>query len=337
MKTGLVAIPFAVLMAVASSAVADGGGGAPILVYWATPDCPGEAEFRARVKSRIREPHLLDLANRGNALMVVLAPGEGGIAEGLFVVVEGGLPRAGRRVSGRSCDEVATAMAFVVALTILPDEQVPSEEPTAPVEEGAAPAVETTISAQPVTPAPRERRIAHHWAAGAQVSLAGGLVPGLLVSVPLFVDVERQSSTGRALRARVGLIGTLGQQVDTEHGTAGFRLLACRVEGCPYKLALGQSFDFWPCLGLTGGGLAATGATSATVANAQESLRPWVSTEAIARMSWRPWKGLLLFEAQLEVVVPLVRDRFYYHPDTTIMQTGAVGFAGSVGLALLFL
>ena len=203
-----------------------------------------------------------------------------------------------REVTAASCDEVVHALVVVAALAI--EERVAARR------------------AEPVLEHPARWQLAF----GTGFARYAGVTPSARLGIPVHLEVGRGN---QALRA------TFDVTARDDVAMASFQWLAGRLEACPYVWRIGR-FTAAPCAGLQAGVLRAEG----TVAfEAMSRTRPWLAPELVGRV------GVTLgrFHVELEglVAAPLVRDRYYIAPATTIHQVPAAAFGLGSNVAIDFL
>jgi hypothetical protein len=271
------------------------------LTYAAPPECPGEAEVVAELAQHADVQRVDSLTAR--AFMLVIARDDAGF-HGELSVHDGGEAPAARDVHGGTCEEVVTALVLVTALAI--------QERTAPPP-AAPPAV-------PSAPAPPPPEPGLRLAAGAGVARYSGVTPSARIGVPVFLA---------AIRGHQQLRVTFDTTASDDVAMASFRWTAGRVEGCPYTWQISRVAAA-PCAGLQLGAL--TGSGTAT-AQASSGTRPWIAPEVVARVDVQ--LGRVAIGAEGTAAAPLVRDRYYIAPATTIHQVPAVSYSvgTSVGIA----
>ncbi len=206
------------------------------------------------------------------------------------------VPEGTREVTGATCDETVAALVLVALLA---------------VEQRAAP--------RPAPP-PRVVEPRWRWWVGAGVARYEGMTPTPIVGVPLHLAASR----GRAqLRLTFDATGSDQLAMTTFRWTAG------RIEAC-YAVATGR-LELAPCGGVQAGVLTGSGTN---VDQAASDTRPWVAPELAARAALRI--GPAALEVEATAAAPLVRDRYYIAPSTTVHQVPAVAFGVGTDLAMRF-
>jgi hypothetical protein len=222
--------------------------------------------------------------------------GDGGFRGELTVGGEGT-----REVTGATCEETVAALVLVAALAV--------------EERAAAP------PPPPPPPLPRAPTARWTWSFGAGVARYEGMTPTPIFGVPIHLAASR----GR-LRLRV----TFDATGDDQLAMSTFRWTAGRIDACPYAIAAG-SIELAPCAGLQAGALTGRGTS---VAQASSATRPWLAPELAARAALRI--GPAAVEVEGTAAAPLVRDRYYIAPSTTVHQVPAVAFGVGADIAVHF-
>jgi hypothetical protein len=338
------------LSRLASPSVAGAQTSEPIqLSYQAPEGCPDEAAFRRRVEERLTTGSLESVRRAPPLVIRVTLRPESSNASVLFDDADPGVER---HVTGDSCDELASAAALILAVTLT----APSNELASPpaadrdAPEGdtglakAAPAAPGAMATPPPAPSIRPAPSASSgpravpaastewsWQAG-----AGGFLATWPLGTPrpggdLFARVGGDRWSGR-----VGVL-YLGASVSAGERSADFSLLGGRVEGCPLSTGLGTIGRFELCLLLELGSLSGEGDASSALANSGAATVFWSAVALPARLRVAVGSRLHL-ETQAEVAVPLSQRVFVFErPREEVARAPAVGFSGRIGLGVTFL
>jgi hypothetical protein len=241
-----------------------------------------------------------------------------------------------REVGGSRCEEVASALALVTALTI---DAGPT--PSLTLEDEAASLHPVLRPSPPPLPAPASLRAPDgarspgprlRVEVGALGGAFGGLAPDLSGGVVPFVDWSRWGRSGVAPSLRFAIAFAASPTATTQDHTAAFLWLAARLSACPLALTLGP-FTGRPCAGIDGGLLHGQGGK---IQSLYGWFRPWIAPTLSARTQWA-----VTARARIEVegglVVPLIRDQFAFEPPPSLAHTAPAisGFA-TVGIGFLF-
>ena len=294
----------ALLVTLASALLAGVADAAPepIRVSYAVPDgCPDEVRFVAGLEARARIVRTTSVAAR--LFAVAIETDADGHLRGALTVTGTDSTVTRRDVAGATCAELVDALQLVAALAI---------------EEQATRALQRADD-EPVAFAP-PRRSPWYLAVGAGVERYTGMTPGAVFGVPVHVALGRR----RGPSVRV----TFARTQRDDGALAGFRWTAGRVEGCPWALG-SAALHLAPCAGLDAGVLDARGAT---VAMPLAETRPWLAPEATARLHAQAGRFALELEATL--AVPIVRDRFFIAPNTTVHRVSALTTGVGINLSV---
>jgi len=342
----------AVLLAFALASIAPevaaqpsaGGYSPPFqLAYEAPRDrCPDAPAFLAAIHARTERARLAtpDEKETAVAITVRIATPPGGPVAGRLEIHEPDGARQERAVESATCEEVAKALALVVALYLDPDATTAPEPPT-PAPQPPSP---TPASVSPPPPRRHEasaetrRAAALELGAGAGGGIAGGIGPAAAPLGRAFVEATIDGArTDGALppwmrpSVRVSLdVGTSTGEVAA--GSQRYLLLAGALRLCPVDLALGRGAHLGPCGALQAG---VHRGTSGGVPNARAQDKPWVAPSATLHASLALAEAVTV-ELEGGVVVPSIRTRFFLAPSTTLWRTPAVAPTGSAAVTLWF-
>ncbi|MEO8700539.1 MAG: hypothetical protein ABI867_10870 [Kofleriaceae bacterium] len=269
------------------------------LVYIAPKECPTAAEFFERVAER-SSARLVGAA-RERTFEVAIVRTDTGMHGSLAIRTARGVST--REVGGVSCDETVSALVIVAALAI-----VETSPPLAPV---------VTLSA-PTTSARR-------WiVVGAGLARHRGVVPDWVYSIPVYVSLGRPNG----VRVRVGMARSEQQQRVMAVGDTAFRWTTGRMDVSPLAVVRGR-FDASPSLGLEAGVLEGRGTNIGMPAR---DARLWLAPDLALRA--RVLLDRFAVELEGTVAAPLIRDRFFIAPDTTVHEVPRLTFALGISLAM---
>ena len=165
------------------------------------------------------------------------------------------------------------------------------------------------------------------WSVGFQAAGASGLGSGLGLEVATWVEVGRDGPELLSPSFRLALSYEPKRTFELSDGQAEIWRFAAHPSGCPIRVVFHPTFELSPCLGAELGVLHGVGYVEPTA----EADVLWLALTAAARLDWRPWDWALV-ELQGELGVPLVRQRFYFEPDETIVTADAA--FGTIGGSL---
>jgi hypothetical protein len=303
------------------------------LMYEATPDsCPNAPAFLGAIRARTERPRLASPGEEAPTIAVSIT-GKPDRVLGRLEIHELDGARQERTVEGRSCPEVAKALALVVALYLDPD-AVSGPEPPAPSQPApTAPstAPQTTARAEPPPPAlPRPER-GLRLGVGASAGALGGLGPSLASLAGLFLDVAAATthlpSWFRPSARMVLAVATTGAEVG--FGTQRYALVAGGLRICPVGVPLPERLRVAPCAGLLAG---VHRGTISGIPNSQAQNEPWVTPATTLALGWEVSR-LITLELEGGALWPLVRTRFFLAPDLTLFRAPPV--AGTAQFAVL--
>jgi hypothetical protein len=253
---------------------------------------------------------------------------------------------ARREVTGESCDEVIDALALITALDIDP-RAAEVRTPVARAAEPPALSIEPKLEPEPdpgqrVPPSPAQ------WEAraGAGFAVSGGVVPVVLASLPVQIEVRRVpvdpgaspfASPSFAIGFERTLNGTAeGSSPDRGSGDVTFHLTRAFVAACPLAL-LTATFRASPCVTVEGGAISGEGVLGKSLVSRTTDSRAWLAAGLSGRAHQRLW-GPVSLEAEAGVGVPLVsRYEFRLDPNVSVGKVKSWNFRVGAGLLVHFL
>jgi hypothetical protein len=307
------------------------------LDYEAARGCPDRRGFVAELRRRL--PQGIQVA-AGTVLTIIIST-DGAETHG-SLRFDGGM----REVSGRSCGDVVRALALVAALALESAAEPPSASADANVDEAEdadadaaepAPARGQPTPSVLLPPPPPPAGFLGGWHVGAGVGLAYGIgfAPEAVLAVPLFLDVIGKDTGWLSPALRVGFVRRSSGSIMTQVGAAELTWTVGSLDGCAVQLPMGRRLP----LTVRGCGRVEAGAIEASagpmVAHPTHPVRPWLAVGPTARLSWAAWKRLSC-EGEVAAVFPLIRDRFFVEPATTIREVPAAAVTATFGLAVRF-
>jgi hypothetical protein len=281
-----------------SGAPADAAGEPVRLVYEAAPRsiCPTRAEFELEVEkltSRAR------FTGDGRARLVrIELRRKGGDFEGRLVTGRGEA-QSSRELRGKTCEEVASALAIAVALTIDPDALLGSDdsEPAPPSVPEPAPEPKAPPSkpAEPrATPAPSPPRL--RFGAGLGLALESAWSPRLSPGGKLFA----LGAYGERVRFALGVTRFVTREVDQV--SFGAWVIDAAVS---YQVAMGELLKPFVSIGYELGVVRASGSGLPLRGEAE---RPWQA--ACFGLGLRVERGPFFFQLGGDLLVPISRQRY---------------------------
>lgn len=282
------------------------------LRYEAPPSCPDRDAFVSRVDARGGALTLADDAADTERVFVVRIDEQEGRFSGEVAIIADGR-QTHRVVETEDCAELVDALALITVLAVDPVGAVAA--PAAVVE----PAVVTQV------PEPRPGR---WFAIGVGVAGAVGVAPGGLPTFPILAELDDRELG----RLRVGARWGRGTS-EAGDGAATFDWARIQVDGCPARATLElHGVGLGACAGTQIGALRGRGTQ---IAGARTASRPWVAP-TLGGYLRRPVSERWFAELDAGVAFPLVRDRFYFAPDTTIHRVPGVLVEAAIMLGVSF-
>lgn len=314
----------------------------PIRLHYAAPaSCPGQASFESRLQARTTKSRPADGEEPARAFSVALREA-GSRWTGVLSIRDREDRLAERQVEGASCEELADALALIVALAIDPQALSAPPPTPPPAEPPPTPAASSAVvaPAPPPPPAPRPRdpvvparpppaSTPWHAGLGVQGAATWGPSAAALLTLPLFIDVRRGDAG--ILRPEVRLSASRGG--DSLTSSARFTWTVARLEACTAIWEHAARVRLVPCALIEGGTLRGEGSD---VAQPTSATRAWIAAGATARVQTRVF-GPVFVEAQGSLALPVVRDRFFLKPDTTLHRVPEVVPSMAFGLGATFL
>ncbi len=285
--------------AVAGDASAPAGDAEPIQLAYSAPDgCPDEGAFFAQLQHRARAIRVAEPTARSFRVEIA---GDGDGFRGRLEVSAVDGDTTARDVHGATCVETVSALALVSALAI---------------EERAAVVRVTKAEARRVGPL--------HFALGTGAQVDGGIAPAEIFSFGAFASLRRANGW----QLRLGFARSARSDVTMPEGDASFRWTIATIDACPLSFTTGR-WSAAPCAGFQGGVLTAVGSDVGMASNVD---RPWLAPDATVRL--RVAIGRFAVELAGMVAAPLIRDRFYIAPSTTIDHVPAVTAGAQLALSV---
>jgi hypothetical protein len=264
---------------------------------------------------------------------------------GRLVIVDSDGTATRREVDGDTCESVLGALALMSAIAVDPSapvsraamsdptsgasgEAMGSSPTSAPAgarsNDAATPSAPSSLaerSTEKDSSASPRRDLRFSFAGGAEVS--SGIAPTVVLAIPAYVDMTWGKERQVAPLLRGGYLhGDSGDDTATG-GSARFVLNSGTLDVCA-RLPFGRGFEGLPCFHAEGGSLAATGLD---ITPAENATRPWASLGALAAIRYHPFSPVFA-ELSMVLRLPLVRDRFYFEPDTTVFRPPALSIMG---------
>lgn len=323
-----------------AEAPVDDGSSPPFqLSYEAPPgQCPNAHAFLGAIRARTERARLAAPGDESAVSIAVrIGASPGAPVAGRLEIREPDGTRQERAVESATCDEVAKALALVVALYLDPDATIAPEPPAPP----PPPPTPPRRSAEPPPPAPPPpaRGYAVGIGAGAAVGLLGGLAPAVAPLGRLFgeVTVARPNEGSGGLASRLRPSARLSFDAatatgDVAAGTQRYFLFAGSLRLCPLDVRAEGTLHLGPCGGLQGG---VHRGVSEGVPNARAQDKPWLAPSATVHASLSVAERVTV-ELEAGAVFPLVHTRFFLGPDVTLWKVPAVTGTANAAMTVWF-
>jgi hypothetical protein len=335
----------------------------PVRVDSQTPEaCASSQAFLEELVTRDPNVRAATAEERAPRLVVRIARTPKGTARGRLVVedTDGTLSR--REVDGDTCESVLGALALMAAIAV--DPRAPLSGPLSPAvpkeadadassrastdgsdlrtsrpdsERRATPPVlgrteagtEASVDRAPTSGAGQSAgenpRVSFAGGAGVTSGTAPAVVPMIFASAA--VTWGRETRIGPVLRGGFEHEGS-GDDA-APGGGARFVLNAGTLDLCA-RLPLTGRLEVLPCFRTEGGSLAATGLD---IFPARSDTRPWIALGALGTARYRA-VSVVFAEVSAGLLLPLVRDRYYFEPDTTVFHPPPLAAFASAGLGV---
>jgi hypothetical protein len=294
--------------------------------YQADASCPSANAFLDLVRTKVPSVGLSEASDEEADTFVILRS-EGASFVGQLRMGRRDGTRYAREIVGASCEEAASAVAFVLALA------VSGQEETMPPEKHAA-AVPTTLPAETERPAPPPTVSLPDWGwtAGAELGARSGLAPTWSLVEAGFGELCLRRATPTPLTFRLSLLRSEQVAYSDATGVTRFSWVAARGEVSMVRVRL-VPFELVPSLGLDVGRIRAVGAPFTPLGRGRTQSSVWVDGMAALRLELRVWS---MISAQVggELVVTLTPYEFAFDtPNTPVYTVPNVAVAGLVGFA----
>ena len=308
---------------------------APIAIaYDAGPDCPTVEEFVRKVAQRAENVDVVPSESPAAQVHVQLHPSGNIVVGRLELRRESGAYV--RELVGSSCDEAASALAFVLAQTLLPD-RAADATPDAAVEPGIVESTRTVIPpttiARPPPPDARAPAVLDWWA-GAEAGLRRTPVPSWMIKEAVFIELRLGRTAGLVPSLELAVVHSGPASVATADWTAQVTWLAGRVAICPARIGLAPRIFVVPCIGTHVGGFWTNGTPHGGRGEGRSETEPWVDGLAALRLDVHASDSLSLrlgFEA---IAVVSRYDLVFDNPKTVAFPMPTMTGAASLGVVL---
>jgi hypothetical protein len=314
--------------------------------YRGTERCSEGAEFLRELVARDPRVRTAGLEEHAPLLVVRITRGARQAVHGRLVVEDVDGTTSRRDVDGDGCESVLGALALMAAIAVDPaaplrGDDVPGAAPSSSPGrgdgvEGARP-VAGASSKDEASPAggstaPDAGRSSMHFGVTGGASATMGTAPTVAWMIPVSAEIGWGRDTSVSPLVRAGFEHADSGEDAATGGDARFVLNAGTLDLCA-SFPVTQAMRLLPCLHAEGGTLLAAGSD---IQPARSDTRPWVGLGAIGAVRYVV-RSPVFVELSFGVRLPLVRDRFFFEPDTTVFRPPvAAGFAGGcIGFTIL--
>ena len=307
---------YLIAIAVASLSRGARAGSLPASVlYRADPDCPTVDAFLLSVRDKASGITVTASTDASADVVITLRAVEGAYTGRIEMRREHGM--SVRDLVGPSCEEAASALAFVLALALRP---------------GAEPEPPTVVERRLPTPLPAKS--AHSWWGGLSGGFQSAPLPGWSFTGGAFVELRLRGAPLFTPAFALGFMRSGPDDVTTAVQTTRIVWTAGRLSACPVRVHLGGYVGLAPCLGFHAGAIAASGMPVLPGSVGRSATSPWVDVFGELHLEIAPIDALTL-RFGVEVIANLTRYDFAYEKQNiVVLQTPAASAAGS--LAILF-
>jgi hypothetical protein len=298
------------------------------LDYEPAAGCPDRAAFIAEVTARTTRARFVDETRDVRTFHATIRT-EGDRIVG-SIVSNSGQTGSERRVSGRTCGEVVSALALITALAIDPSASTQPSPPAQPADQStpqeqpaAAPAIAPAMPRTgPMSTADDRNAAVSSW--GLSWALLGEAAYGFTAGAPLpTFGGSVHAEAGPFARERRGPLFRIGAALlqstsvhpssDASIGEATFTLTVGRVGCSPINFRVANRLDLLPWLNVEVGRLSGHGSSSGLITNPHDKSMLWLSVQEGLEARWAAsdsfWVGFDLRAAE-----PLVSHTFLFYP-----------------------
>jgi hypothetical protein len=270
------------------------------LVYHAPAGCPDDDAFFAGIEARARVIRVDTAAERTFSVSIIEDARH--VRRGSLRVTTAAGIATTQEVPGETCDEIATALELVAALAV--EERI------------VAPASAAQDPERPSLPAAEPEPARRQWTldGGVGVTRYSGITPDALFGGSVFGTMGWKHGP----QLRIEVARTIRKEIVTSGESTDFQWTTGLFDACTPAMPL-SLFDVTPCAGLQAGMLEAHGHQ---VMMPIGGARPWLAPEAAVRLRVR--LHAVALELDAAAAAPLVRDRFFVAPSTTVYRVPAV-------------
>ncbi len=232
---------------------------------------------------------------------------------------------------GATCEEVSSALAFILSLALTGQDQAASS--ATPPPDLTPPHRDEPAALPPPELGPTAP--AWTWAVGATLGIRYGIAPTWANVEKVDVEVSSVKNAPFFPSLRIGVVRAEPVTRIDRFGTTNFAWTAGRAAGCPLHIHPFASLEIEPCIGLELGAIGAAGAPSSAPGTGRDSTSTWADVFGGVRVQFH-LVGPLFAIAEGEMAAPLIEYQFAFDPSTPVYEVPAVAAAGFAGLLAQF-
>ncbi|MDF2692470.1 MAG: Autotransporter [Labilithrix sp.] len=303
------------------------------LAYQSTLEsCPNAPAFLGAIRARTERPRLAGPNEEAVTFGVTMSGEASGGVIGRLEIREIDGSRQERMVEGRSCAEVARALALVVALYLDPDAATGPEPERVPEPGPAAPSA--PVAPRKEAPSLPATESAIRVAGGGALGGLGGVGPSIAPFLTAFLEATYRGRGPQSwLRpsARLGIeLATTAAEVGP--GSQRYLLAAGVARLCPVRVPLPERFRAAPCGGMM---IGVHRGTSDGIPNARAQDRSWLTPATTLVVGFDVSHDVTI-ELEGGALFPLVRTRFFLGPNLTLFRAPPVAGTASAAVVVRF-
>jgi hypothetical protein len=234
-----------------------------------------------------------------------------------------------RAVRAATCEEVSSAIAFILALALNGRYEAAADGPTASARPEATPEV------PPATTPSAETGSGWGWAIGGTVGARRGIAPSWAMTEQIAIELRSTSRATWAPSFRIAGLHAQPVTRDDPVGTTEFSWIAARASGCPLQATLATGVELMPCVGLDLGAIGAAGRPASAQGLPRDTSTFWANAFGSLRLRFH-LAGPLFGEIEPELILPFTPYDFAFDPRTPVYSVPTVAGAGSAGLFAQF-
>jgi hypothetical protein len=305
------------------------------VVYEADSDCPPVDAFLQRVRANARDIELAPSTSATAPVHISVHAASGAYVGRMDV--RGEHAASARELVAPSCDEAASALAFVLALALEPKHHADSADPSVE-SSGDASKVESVRTTTPATIVVRpptgtvgeQSRLA--WWGGVQWGWRTAPLPEGAITLGAFTELRVWEARVFAPSLQLAVLWSGPKDVPNAPETARLSWGSSRFSLCPARVPAGSYVAFVPCVGIHAGLLWASGAPTRQGAVGASSVSPWVDALAELHVDVAP-SGSFALRLGFEVMALLTPYEIAYeNPNTVIYRIPKTGTGLSLGV-----